>query len=167
MIKTTYVEETVEEVGPFEKWIPMPVAEQISDISTFTDEQKDALSKGGAVEVVDQNDSTKKYVYAVTVGSTLQYVTSTDEITGIETGTWTLTGTITKTTFIKVVIENGAAEVTTARLDLSSGGYAILATALFGKETILGYANWEALLADCDVEFAGYDNEAKTFIFIS
>lgn len=163
VIKTTYVEETVEEVGPFEKWIPMPVAEQISDISTFTDEQKDALSKGGAVEVVDQNDSTKKYVYAVTVGSTLQYVTSTDEITGIETGTWTLTGTITKTTFIKVVIENGAAEVTTARLDLSSGGYAILATALFGKETILGYANWEALLADCDVEFAGYDNEAKTF----
>lgn len=163
VIKTTYVEETVEEVGPFEKWIPMPVAEQISDISTFTDEQKDALSKGGAVEVVDQNDSTKKYVYAVTVGSTLQYLTSTDEITGIETGTWTLTGTITKTTFIKVVIENGAAEVTTARLDLSSGGYAILATALFGKETILGYANWEALLADCDVEFAGYDNEAKTF----
>lgn len=163
VIKTTYVEETVEEVGPFEKWIPMPVAEQISDISTFTDEQKDALSKGGAVEVVDQNDSTKKYVYAVTVGSTLQYLTSTDEITGIETGTWTLTGTITKTTFIKVVIENGAAEVTTARLDLSSGGYAILATALFGKETILGYANWDALLADCDVEFAGYDNEAKTF----
>lgn len=163
VIKTTYVEETVEEVGPFEKWIPMPVAEQISDISTFTDEQKDALSKGGAVEVVDQNDSTKKYVYAVTVGSTLQYVTSTDEITGIETGTWTLTGTITKTTFIKVVIENGAAEVTTARLDLSSGGYAILATALFGKETILGYANWEALLADCDVEFAGYDENTKTF----
>ncbi len=161
--KTTYVEETVEEVGPFEKWIPMPVAEQISDISTFTDEQKDALSKGGAVEVVDQNDSTKKYVYAVTVGSTLQYVTSTDEITGIETGTWTLTGTITKTTFIKVVIENGAAEVTTARLDLSSGGYAILATALFGKETILGYANWDALLDDCNVEFAGYDENTKTF----
>lgn len=163
VIKTTYVEETVEEVGPFEKWIPMPVAEQISDISTFTDEQKDALSKGGAVEVVDQNDSTKKYVYAVTVGSTLQYLTSTDEITGIETGTWTLTGTITKTTFIKVVIENGAAEVTTARLDLSSGGYAILATALFGKETILGYANWDALLDDCNVEFAGYDENTKTF----
>ena len=163
--KTTYVEETVEEVGPFEKWIPMPVTEQISDISMFTDEQKDALSKGGAVEVVDQNDSTKKYVYAVTVGSTLQYVTSTDEITGIETGTWTLTGTITKTTFIKVVITNGVAEVTTARLDLSSGGYAILAKALFGEEatTILGYANWEALLADCGVEFAGYDNDAKTF----
>ena len=163
VIKTTYIEETVEEVGPFEKWIPMPVAEQISDISTFTDEQKDALSKGGAVEVVDQNDSTKKYVYAVTVGSTLQYLTSTDEITGIETGTWTLTGTITKTTFIKVVIENGAAEVTTARLDLSSGGYAILATALFGKETILGYANWDALLDDCNVEFAGYDENTKTF----
>lgn len=161
--KTTYVEKTVEEVGPFEKWIPMPVTEQISDISMFTDEQNDALSKGGAVEVVDQNDSTKKYVYAVTVGSTLQYVTSTDEITGIETGTWTLTGTITKTTCIKVVIANGVAEVTTARLDLSKDGYAKLATALFGKETILGYANWKALLDDCNVVFAGYDNNTKTF----
>ena len=102
----------------------------------------------------------------MTVGSTLQYVTSTDEITGIETGTWTLTGTITKTTFIKVVITNGVAEVTTARLDLSSGGYAILAKALFGEEatTILGYANWDdALLDDCNVEFAGYDENTKTF----
>ena len=159
--KTTYVEKSVGTVGPFEKWIPMPVTEQISDISMFTDEQKDALSKGGTVEIVDQNDSTKKYVYALTGGSKLEYIMGEDGTAG----EWTLTGTITKTTCIKVVIANGVAEVTTARLDLSSGGYAILAKALFGEEatTILGYANWDALLADCDVEFARYDKDAKTF----
>ncbi len=40
-------------------------------------------------------------------------------------------------------------------LEINDKGYLALATALFGKETILGYANWDALLADCDVEFAG------------
>lgn len=158
--KTTYVEKSVGTVGPFEKWIPMPVTEQISDISMFTDEQKDAISKGGTVEIVDQNDSTKKYVYALTEGSTLEYIMGEDGAAG----EWTLTGTITKTTCIKVVIANGVAEVTTARLDLSPDGYAILAKALFGeKATILGYADWDALLTDCDVEFAGYDENTKTF----
>ena len=40
-------------------------------------------------------------------------------------------------------------------LEINDKGYLALATALFGKETILGYAKWDALLADCDVEFAG------------
>lgn len=39
--------------------------------------------------------------------------------------------------------------------EINDKGYLALATALFGKETILGYAKWDALLADCDVEFAG------------
>lgn len=48
-------------------------------------------------------------------------------------------------------------------LEINDKGYLALATALFGKETILGYANWKALLDDCNVVFAGYDNDAKTF----
>lgn len=50
-------------------------------------------------------------------------------------------------------------------LEINDKGYLALAKALFGEEatTILGYANWDALLADCDVEFAGYDKDAKTF----
>ena len=50
-------------------------------------------------------------------------------------------------------------------LEINDKGYLALAKALFGEEatTILGYANWDVLLADCDVEFAGYDKDAKTF----
>lgn len=50
-------------------------------------------------------------------------------------------------------------------LEINDKGYLALAKALIGEEatTILGYANWDALLADCNVVFAGYDNEAKTF----
>ena len=42
-------------------------------------------------------------------------------------------------------------------LEINDKGYLALAKALFGEQatTILGYANWDALLADCDVEFAG------------
>lgn len=42
-------------------------------------------------------------------------------------------------------------------LEINAEGYLALAKALFGEQakTILGYANWDALLADCDVEFAG------------
>lgn len=162
-------------------------SEPITDISIFSDEQKETLSQNKTVEIIDENDQAKKYVYALTEGSNLQYVTSTDETTGIETGTWTLTGTITKTTHIEetvtfefrksiqnpttgedveVVITDGEKAVETNKLDLSStDGYKILAKALFGSEatTILGYKNWDALLADCNVEFAGYDTDTKTF----
>lgn len=50
-------------------------------------------------------------------------------------------------------------------LEINDKGYLALAKALFGGEatTILGYANWDALLDDCNVVFAGYDNDAKTF----
>lgn len=50
-------------------------------------------------------------------------------------------------------------------LEINDKGYLALAKALIGEEatTILGYANWDALLADCNVVFAGYDNDAKTF----
>lgn len=50
-------------------------------------------------------------------------------------------------------------------LEINDKGYLALAKALFGEEatTILGYANWEALLTDCGVKFAGYDKDAKTF----
>lgn len=42
-------------------------------------------------------------------------------------------------------------------LEINDKGYLALAKALFGEQatTILGYANWDALLADCDVDFAG------------
>lgn len=42
-------------------------------------------------------------------------------------------------------------------LEINDKGYLALAKALFGEQatTILGYANWDALLADCEVEFAG------------
>ena len=42
-------------------------------------------------------------------------------------------------------------------LEINAEGYLALAKALFGEQatTILGYANWDALLADCEVEFAG------------
>ena len=42
-------------------------------------------------------------------------------------------------------------------LEINDKGYEKLAKKLFGEEatTILGYAKWDALLADCDVEFAG------------
>lgn len=230
--------------------------EVITDISSFTDEQKDALSKGGTVEIVDQNDSTKKYVYTLQGG-----------LQKSEDGVWTLDGEVIKTTQQKhsftakfvyeeqtngdlpvelleeakgpdageeqpttygktvsetelqpvyenlgfasfeefksaiislsttsgtvAFVENGiaiagATEQTVTlsyilnlprqlgtqtssfeieSLEINDKGYLALAKALIGEEatTILGYANWEALLADCDVEFAGYDNEAKTF----
>lgn len=50
-------------------------------------------------------------------------------------------------------------------LEINDKGYLALAKTLFGGEatTILGYANWDALLDDCNVVFAGYDNDAKTF----
>lgn len=230
--------------------------EVITDISSFTDEQKDVLSKGGTVEIVDQNDSTKKYVYTLQGG-----------LQKSEDGVWTLDGEVIKTTQQKhsftakfvyeeqtngdlpvelleeakgpdageeqpttygktvsetelqpvyenlgfasfeefksaiislsttsgtvAFVENGiaiagATEQTVTlsyilnlprqlgtqtssfeieSLEINDKGYLALAKALFGEEatTILGYANWDALLADCDVEFAGYDNEAKTF----
>lgn len=230
--------------------------EVITDISSFTDEQKDALSKGGTVEIVDQNDSTKKYVYTLQGGPQKS-----------EDGVWTLDGEVIKTTQQKhsftakfvyeeqtngdlpvelleeakgpdageeqpttygktvsetelqpvyenlgfasfeefksaiislsttsgtvAFVENGiaiagATEQTVTlsyilnlprqlgpqtssfeieSLEMNDKGYLALAKALFGEEatTILGYANWDALLADCDVEFAGYDKDAKTF----
>lgn len=50
-------------------------------------------------------------------------------------------------------------------LEINDKGYLALAKALIGEEatTILGYANWDALLDDCNVVFAGYDKDAKTF----
>lgn len=52
-------------------------------------------------------------------------------------------------------------------LEINDDGYAKLAQALFGNATttittILGYANWAALLADCNVDyFAGYSEETQ------
>lgn len=46
-------------------------------------------------------------------------------------------------------------------LEINDKGYLALATALFGKETILGYVNWDALLADCNVDFAGYSEKKQ------
>lgn len=230
--------------------------EVITDISSFTDEQKDALSKGGTVEIVDQNDSIKKYVYTLQGG-----------LQKSEDGVWTLDGEVIKTTQQKhsftakfvyeeqtngdlpvelleeakgpdageeqpttygktvsetelqpvyenlgfasfeefksaiislsttsgtvAFVENGiaiagATEQTVTlsyilnlprqlgtqtssfeieSLEINDKGYLALAKALIGEEatTILGYANWDALLADCNVVFAGYDNDAKTF----
>ena len=230
--------------------------EVITDISSFTDEQKDALSKGGTVEIVDQNDSTKKYVYTLQGG-----------LQKSEDGVWTLDGEVIKTTQQKhsftakfvyeeqtngdlpvelleeakgpdageeqpttygktvsetelqpvyenlgfasfeefksaiislsttsgtvAFVENGiaiagATEQTVTlsyilnlprqlgtqtssfeieSLEINDKGYLALAKALIGEEatTILGYANWDALLDDCNVEFAGYDENTKTF----
>lgn len=156
-------------------------SEQITDISIFSDEQKETLSQNKTVEIIDENDQAKKYVYALTAGSTLQRVTSEDGTPG----TWTLTETITKTTHVEetvkfefrksiqnpttgedveVVITDGEKTVATDSLDLSTG-YTTLAKALFGESatTILGYESWNVLLADCNVEFAGYDTNTKTF----
>lgn len=230
--------------------------EVITDISSFTDEQKDALSKGGTVEIVDQNDSTKKYVYTLQGG-----------LQKSEDGVWTLDGEVIKTTQQKhsftakfvyeeqtngdlpvelleeakgpdageeqpttygktvsetelqpvyenlgfasfeefksaiislsttsgtvAFVENGiaiagATEQTVTlsyilnlprqlgtqtssfeieSLEINDKGYLALAKALIGEEatTILGYASWDALLDDCNVEFAGYDENTKTF----
>lgn len=48
-------------------------------------------------------------------------------------------------------------------LEMNDKGYLALAKALFGEEatTILGYANWDALLADCNVDFAGYSEKKQ------
>lgn len=48
-------------------------------------------------------------------------------------------------------------------LEINDKGYLALAKALFGEQatTILGYANWDALLADCDVEFAGLSSDGQ------
>lgn len=48
-------------------------------------------------------------------------------------------------------------------LEINDKGYLALAKALFGGEatTILGYANWDALLDDCNVEFAGYSEKKQ------
>lgn len=48
-------------------------------------------------------------------------------------------------------------------LEINDKGYLALAKALFGEEatTILGYANWGALLADCNVDFAGYSEKKQ------
>lgn len=48
-------------------------------------------------------------------------------------------------------------------LEINDKGYLALAKALFGEEatTILGYANWDALLADCNVDFAGYSEKKQ------
>lgn len=166
-------------------WSNDGTEEIIDNISKVTDEQiLQSLKNDGSFEKIDEG---KKYVYVLPAGSILEY--STDE--NGENGQWKLTGIITKTTYVEetvklefrksiqnpitgedveLTITDGEQTVKTNRLDLSSGGYATLATALFGKgpdqkdiTTILGYKNWKALLDDCNVVFAGYDNNTKTF----
>lgn len=43
-----------------------------------------------------------------------------------------------------------------ASLEIDNTAYETLAQALFGKTTILGYADWKALLEDCVVKWDGY-----------
>lgn len=155
---------------------------EITDISilddAFDDAQITTLFQNKTFEIVDQNDKTKKYVY------TLQ-----GELQKSKDGVWTLDGKVIKTTYVEktvklefrksiqnpttgedveVVITDGEKTVKTNRLDLSKDGYATLATALFGQgpdkediTTILGYVDWKVLLADCNVDFAGYSEEKQ------
>lgn len=161
-------------------WSNDGTEEIIDNISKVTDEQiLQSLKNDGSFEKIDEG---KKYVYVLPAGSILEY--STDE--NGENGQWKLTGIITKTTYVEetvtfefkksiqnpitgedveLTITEGEKTVTTNRLDLSSkDGYETLAKKLFGEEatTILGYANWAALLADCNVDyFAGYSEETQ------
>ena len=73
--------------------------ETITELSDFSDDddQLNTLAGDESVEIVDTTNSTKKYVYVLTAGSTLKY--TTDE--SGENGQWTLDGSITKTTKMK------------------------------------------------------------------
>ena len=67
--------------------------ETIMDLSVFSEEQLNTLAGGDSFEILDEGDTNKKYVYVLTGDSTL---TKDDE-----TGVWTLSGSITKTTLNK------------------------------------------------------------------
>lgn len=88
-----------------------------------------------------------------TTSGTVAFVENGIAIAGATEQTVTLSYTLNLT--IALGTQTSSFEI--EPLEINAEGYLALAKKLFGEKatTILGYENWEKLLADCEVEFAG------------
>lgn len=96
-----------------------------------------------------------------TTSGTVAFVENGIAIAGATEQTVTLSYTLNLTR----VLGTQTSKFEIKPLEINDKGYEKLAKKLFGEEatTILGYANWDELLADCDVVFTGYKENTKTF----
>lgn len=95
-----------------------------------------------------------------TTSGTVAFVENGIAIAGATEQTVTLSYTLNLTR----VLGTQTSKFEIKPLEINDKGYEKLAKKLFGEEatTILGYANWDELLADCDVDyFAGYSEETQ------